>query len=141
MDRCSISMPLMMDLIFLMMGIAVISFANGQNVPPCAVELSPCIEYMNSTNPPDTCCNPIKEIDATQKTCFCELGLTPGVLEGLGTTTAQAVQLLHSCGVNFNITTTCKEAMPGDDEGGACRVAMAGLSFALLMCCFSVLFN
>ncbi|TKY70858.1 Lipid transfer protein VAS [Spatholobus suberectus] len=143
MYRPSMSMRFMMGWVFVM-GITVI--ADGQTVPLCANQLSPCIDFMNSTNPPDTCCNPIKEINATQKTCFCQLALTPGILEGLGTTTTQAVQLLHLCGVNFEIS-TCKAsssapppslvqlpAMLGGDEGGAGRVTFTGLSFALILC-------
>ncbi|CAJ1928320.1 unnamed protein product [Sphenostylis stenocarpa] len=88
----------------LVLGITVISFANGQTVPPCARRLSPCIDFMNSTNPPQTCCDPVKEVNTTQKTCFCQVALSPGMLEGIGITTAQAVQLLQSCGVDFKIT-------------------------------------
>nr|KYP67200.1 hypothetical protein KK1_013523 [Cajanus cajan] len=130
----------------------IISLAKGQTVPLCARQLSPCIDFMNSTKPPDTCCNPAKDVYASHKTCFCQLALTPGILEGLGTTTDQAVQLLHLCGLNFTVT-SCKAsssapppswvqppAMPGADEGGAGKATFNGLSFALFLCA-CVLFN
>lgn len=100
MYRTSMSMPLMVVLGMTL----VICLANGQATPPCAKHLSPCLDVMNSTKPPDTCCNPIKE---TQSTCFCQLVSTPGMLEGIGTTIAQALKLANLCGVNFTLT-TCK---------------------------------
>ncbi|KAG4987566.1 hypothetical protein JHK85_030549 [Glycine max] len=139
------SMPLMVVLGMTL----VICLANGQATPPCAKHLSPCLDVMNSTKPPDTCCNPIKE---TQSTCFCQLVSTPGMLEGIGTTIAQALKLANLCGVNFTLT-TCKAstsapppslvqppATLGGDEGGASRAAFTGLSFALFLCA-CVLFN
>ncbi|KAL2348130.1 hypothetical protein Fmac_002130 [Flemingia macrophylla] len=134
------------------MMVSAIGLGKGQTVPLCADKLFPCIGNVNSTKPPDTCCNPVKEIYATQETCFCELALTPGILEGLGTSTDQALQVLHSCGVNFQIT-TCKvsssapppslvqpPAMVGGDEGGAGKATITGLAFALFLCAH-VLFN
>lgn len=94
-------------MLVLVLGISAIGFGNGQEVPPCLAPLSPCINFLNSTNPPQTCCNPIKEMNATQNSCFCQLALTPGALEALGTTIPQALQLVQSCGVNFKIT-SCK---------------------------------
>jgi len=92
----------------LVLSITVIGFANGQGVPPCLGPLSPCIDFLNSTKPPpQTCCNPVKEVNANQNSCFCELALTPGALEALGTTLSHAIQLLQSCGVNFKLT-SCK---------------------------------
>jgi len=93
--------------IVLVLGMTVIEFANGQNMPECWKQLSPCLYFMNSTKPPQTCCNPIKEINATQKSCFCQIASTPGIFEGLGITASQAIHLLQLCGVNFK-TTTCK---------------------------------
>ncbi|KAK7406225.1 hypothetical protein VNO78_07845 [Psophocarpus tetragonolobus] len=147
------SMALMLMLMLMLMSwVLVLGRGKGQTIPLCAVELSPCIKYLNSTKPPDTCCDPIKEINGTQETCFCELALSPGILEGLGTTTTQALQLAHLCGVNFTIT-TCKAsssapipssvqppAIVGGDQGGASRAKFTGHFFTLLLCA-CVLFN
>ena len=97
------SMPLMMALVF----ITIISFAEAQIIPPCAEEMSLCLDFMNSSNPPKACCNPVKDAVATQLTCFCRFLFTPGMLEGFGTNITQAIQLGHSCGVTINIT-ICK---------------------------------
>jgi len=91
----------------LVLSSTVIGFANGKIAPECSKPLSPCLDFTNSTKPPQTCCDPIKEINATQNSCFCQLALTPGVLERLGITVSQATQLLQSCGINFNVT-ICK---------------------------------
>ncbi|XP_061357788.1 non-specific lipid transfer protein GPI-anchored 8-like [Gastrolobium bilobum] len=152
MDRSSMCMRLMMGWVLMMGIISVISIGDAQTVPPCAHQLSPCLDYMNSTNPPDTCCNPLKSIDVTHKICFCQLGFTPGVLEGFGTNTAQALRVLHSCGINFDVS-ICKasssalppssvqpQATPGGDEGGEERVRFTGLSFMLFFWTF-LLFN
>ncbi|XP_014492857.1 lipid transfer-like protein VAS [Vigna radiata var. radiata] len=138
-------------MLVLVLGISAIGFGNGQEVPPCLAPLSPCINFLNSTNPPQTCCNPIKEMNATQNSCFCQLALTPGALEALGTTIPQALQLVQSCGVNFKIT-SCKgsfssapppsllppSATVGGDEGGTCRATVSGFSFALFLCVYAV---
>ncbi|QCD91586.1 lipid transfer-like protein VAS [Vigna unguiculata] len=130
----------------LVLSITVIGFANGQGVPPCLGPLSPCIDFLNSTKPPpQTCCNPVKEVNANQNSCFCELALTPGALEALGTTLSHAIQLLQSCGVNFKLT-SCKApfssapppATVGGDEGGTSRATFSGLSFALFLCVYAM---
>jgi hypothetical protein len=85
----------------------VISLVDAQVAPPCADKVLPCMDYLNSTNPPDICCNPIKDVfDATQEACFCQLA-TPGLLEGFGVKLSEALTVLHACGVNFDVN-SCK---------------------------------
>lgn len=92
--------------VLLVMGWALmVVIAEAQDLPPCANQLSPCAAYLNSTSPPpNICCNPIKIIDSTEKSCFCELALSPSILQGFGINTAQALQLVQLCGVNFDLT-------------------------------------
>ncbi|CAL0311674.1 unnamed protein product [Lupinus luteus] len=138
----------------IMVGISVISLAEGQVLPPCAEQISQCLEYINSTTtPPNTCCNPLQNIYATQKTCLCQFVFTPGILESLGVTKTQALELGHSCGVEVS-NTICRAALsastplspvkpqatPGADEGGAGRVTITVLSFTLLFWT-TILFN
>ncbi|XP_047173926.1 non-specific lipid transfer protein GPI-anchored 9-like [Vigna umbellata] len=134
-------------MLVLVLSISAIGFCNGLDLPPCLTPLSPCINFLNSTDPPQTCCNPIKEMNAAQNSCFCELALTPpGALEALGITIPQALQLAQSCGVNFKIT-SCKAPPPsllppsatvGGDEGGTCRATFSGFSFALFLGVYAV---
>ncbi|OIV94597.1 hypothetical protein TanjilG_06623 [Lupinus angustifolius] len=110
MDRCSMCMPLMIAL-FLMAGTNVINLAEGQTLPPCGDQLFQCLNYLNYTIPPKSCCIPLQNIYATQKTCLCQVVFTPGILQVLGVTTTQAVILGHSCGVDVS-NTGCKAALP-----------------------------
>jgi len=96
-------------LIILVININVISLVDAQMLPPCAGDkMLPCTDYLNSTHPPDICCNPIKEIfEATHDyTCFCQIS-TPGLLESFGVKLALAVKVVNSCGVKFD-PTSCK---------------------------------
>lgn len=109
-----VSRPLMMAWVLVLMGgitlITTTPLVDGQLFPICANQLSPCMDYINSTtsNPPDICCNPMRDLAATQKSCFCKIGLAPpGILKDYGINIAHALRLLHSCGVNFDIT-SCK---------------------------------
>ncbi|KAJ1416036.1 Bifunctional inhibitor/plant lipid transfer protein/seed storage helical domain [Sesbania bispinosa] len=139
-----------MRLMILGLTTAIISISclvDAQALPPCANQLTPCIDYFNSTNPPNVCCNPIKDIYATQKSCFCQIAFAPGVLQAYGISTAQSLRLLHSCDVNFDLA-SCKasSALPpssvqppatrGSDEGGAGKVTYTGLSFILALWAF-----
>ncbi|KAF1861841.1 hypothetical protein Lal_00026307 [Lupinus albus] len=109
MDGCSMCMPLMIAM-FLMADIRVINLAEGQVLPPCGEQIFQCLNYINYTIPPNTCCVPLKNIYTTQKTCLCHVVFTPGILQVLGVTTTQAVKLGHSCGVDVS-NTTCKGAL------------------------------
>ncbi|XP_019447727.1 PREDICTED: lipid transfer-like protein VAS [Lupinus angustifolius] len=153
MDRCSMSISLVMAWV-IMVSISVVNLAEGQALPPCAEQISQCLDYINTTiTPSNTCCNPLKNIYATQKTCLCQFVFTPGILESLGVTETQAFKLGHSCGVEIS-NTICKAALSaptpsssvkpqatrGADEGGAGRVKITVLSFALLFWT-AILFN
>ncbi|KAK4758304.1 hypothetical protein SAY87_019605 [Trapa incisa] len=118
--------------------------AQQSSTPSCAQKLLPCGNYLNSTNPPDTCCNPIKEAVATDRVCLCNLYNTPGLLESFGVNITQALQLTRACGVDAN-TSLCNEtaspptsstsppAVPGGDNNDAGRVMLSGLPGMLLL--------
>ena len=81
----------------------VTSVAKAQTAD-CASKLVPCASYINSTSPPATCCNPIKEAVATQLPCLCALYTSPGVLKSFGITVEQALNLTRACGVGTDVT-------------------------------------
>ena len=81
----------------------VTSVAKAQTVD-CASKLVPCANYINSTSPPASCCNPIKEALATQLTCLCGLYSNPAVLKSFGITVDQALNLTRACGVGTDVT-------------------------------------
>jgi hypothetical protein len=83
----------------------IISLVDAQVLPPCADQiLLPCIDYVNSTKPPYICCNPIKDLYATDKTCFCQLFSASGLFEAFGLKITQVFRVIHLCGINFNIS-------------------------------------
>lgn len=84
----------------------VINLVDAQVLPSCGNQVLPCIAYVNSSNPPDICCDPIKDLYETQKTCFCQIVLTPGLFETFGFKISQVFRVIHLCGVEFD--TTCK---------------------------------
>ena len=81
----------------------VTSVAKAQTVD-CASKLVPCANYINSTSPPASCCNPIKEALATQLTCLCGLYSDPAVLKSFGITVDQALNLTRACGVSTDLS-------------------------------------
>ncbi|XP_045816254.1 non-specific lipid transfer protein GPI-anchored 9-like [Trifolium pratense] len=141
MDNCKI-MIIWVLMMVVISNMNLISLVDAQVAPPCADKILPCMDYLNSTNPPDICCNPVKDVfDATQEACFCQLAI-PGLLEGFGVKLSQALAVLHACGVNFDVN-SCKAsspalspslvqqppATPGSDEGGAATTVLIKLYF------------
>ncbi|XP_058772902.1 non-specific lipid transfer protein GPI-anchored 9-like [Vicia villosa] len=138
--------------IMVVISMMVISLVDAQTAPPCADQILPCMDYLNSTNPPDICCNPIQDMYHTShETCFCQLA-TPGLLEGFGVQLDQAMQVVHACGVEFDVT-SCKAsspafspslvtppATPGNDEGGADMITLSEFYFMPLFIWACVLF-
>ena len=96
-------------MLMVVISISVISLVDAQVVPPCADQiLLPCIDYVNSsTKPPDICCNPIKDLYATHKKCFCQLIAAGGLFDAFGLKTGQVFRVIHLCGINFNMISSC----------------------------------
>lgn len=95
------SLRMALLLLAAVLAVAFMRSAEAQSsTPSCAQKLVPCASYLNSTNPPDTCCNPIREAVATELDCLCNLYNTPGLLESLGINVTQALQLTQACHVN-----------------------------------------
>ncbi len=97
------SLPMLMTIVVVFMVGMMTSLAEAQTAD-CAQKLVPCASFINDTNPPDSCCNPIKEAVATQLPCLCGLYTTPGVLKSFGITVEQALNLTRNCGINSDIS-------------------------------------
>ncbi|CAN0841989.1 Non-specific lipid transfer protein GPI-anchored 7 [Linum grandiflorum] len=93
----------------------------GNSGPPsCASKLIPCAPYItNTTKPPATCCDSIKETVRTELPCLCNLYNTPGLLSSFGINVTQAIDLTTRCGVSADVTACPK---PGAPSPGASAV-------------------
>ncbi|KAK7264418.1 hypothetical protein RJT34_32027 [Clitoria ternatea] len=140
--------PLMLMLMVL---VSIAEAQSGGSFPSCAQDLVPCANYLNSTSPPSSCCNPLKQTVNTQLKCLCDLFYTPGLLQGFNISVDQALQLSRRCGVTSDLSNCKKGTAPapasgappattGGDKGGAFRVSFSGFSFLLLFWA-SMLFN
>ncbi|XP_038686935.1 non-specific lipid transfer protein GPI-anchored 8 isoform X2 [Tripterygium wilfordii] len=124
-----------------------ISQTDAQQVASCASKLVPCAEYLNSTSPPSSCCDPIKDAVTNDLPCLCNLYQNPDLLKSLGVELAQALALTRACGVSTDISAcnatggapspvgTPPPPVPGSDGG---RVAWTGL-YSLLFIWVSVM--
>ncbi|CAJ2664101.1 unnamed protein product [Trifolium pratense] len=136
-----------------LMVLLMINNIEAQDTPSCAAQLVPCADFLNSTKPPSSCCDPLKKTVETQLTCLCNLFYTPGLLKSLSINITQALALSRNCGVTSDIT-TCKQAgsappptagsgsppaTTGGDNGAAGRVSFTGFSVLLLLA--SMMFN
>nr|AFK33893.1 unknown [Lotus japonicus] len=140
------AMPLMMVALVFTIGAIFFSTAQAQSsIPSCAQNLIPCADHLTSTNPPASCCDPIKKTVETQLTCLCNLFYSPGLLQSFNISTDQALQLSRRCGVTSDLS-SCKSgsapspasvpppATPGSDKGSSAgRVSFAGVSTLLLL--------
>ncbi|XP_058734225.1 non-specific lipid transfer protein GPI-anchored 7-like [Vicia villosa] len=147
---CSAS--LMVAMVLIMM----INTTEAQDNTSCASNLVPCADYLNSTKPPSSCCDPLKKTVETQLTCLCNLFYSPGLLQTLNVNKTQALELAGKCGISGGLS-SCKQASgsapaptsggsppaksggESGDKGGAGRVSFTGFSFVLLLA--SMMFN
>lgn len=96
-----------MCLASLMVALLFVSMAEAQSSsgsPSCAQELIPCADYLNSTNPPASCCDPLKKTVANELTCLCNLFYSPGLLQSFNISVDQALKLSQRCGVTSDIS-------------------------------------
>lgn len=96
----------------LMTVIVVVGLTSSVKAQPatatCAEKLTSCANYLkNSTNPPASCCNPIKQAVAHELPCLCNLYTTPGFLASIGVNVTQALLLTKNCGVPIELN-KCK---------------------------------
>ncbi|XP_059657463.1 non-specific lipid transfer protein GPI-anchored 7-like [Cornus florida] len=130
----------MSALMMVVVVVAVIGFAEGQSTPSCAQKLVPCADYMNSTNPPASCCDPLKEAVTNELSCLCTLYNTPGLLTYLGINITDALALPGHCGVSGDLSacsnatapTASTEPPPGVPGNDVSRIASTGLSSLIL---------
>nr|GMD57087.1 lipid transfer-like protein VAS [Ipomoea batatas] len=77
--------------------------ATAQSIS-CAINLIPCAAYLNSTKPPASCCDALKESVTKELSCLCNLYNNPEVLKSLGVNITEALQLPKHCAFNGGIS-------------------------------------
>ncbi|CAL5442169.1 unnamed protein product [Camellia sinensis] len=121
------------------------------STPSCGAQLASCATVLNSTNPPSSCCVPLKEALTNQTACLCNLYNTPGLLASLGINVTQALLLPQHCNISGPALTACSKnpaspsssepspgcgldciATPGKHSNGVGRIALSGMSIILL---------
>ncbi|KAI0499883.1 hypothetical protein KFK09_018091 [Dendrobium nobile] len=83
----------------------------------CASKLIPCRNYLNSTNPPEECCKPLKDAVTNELTCLCYIFKNPEILKGLGVDINQAIKLPFYCGITNSSDSLCKSTAADSPSG------------------------
>ncbi|KAK3041058.1 hypothetical protein RJ639_026855 [Escallonia herrerae] len=130
--------------VIVVVSVAAIGVAEGQSTPSCASKLVPCASYMNSTNPPSSCCDPLREAVTNELQCLCNLYETPGLLESFGINVTQALHLTAACKIPGDLsacratapTSSSTPPPPGESGNDVGRIASTGASGLLLLWAF-----
>ncbi|XP_010277049.1 PREDICTED: lipid transfer-like protein VAS [Nelumbo nucifera] len=119
---------------------------EGQDTA-CATPLLPCANFLNSTTPPETCCQPIRQTVQTQLSCLCNL-LNSSLPQSLGLNVTQLLELPKYCGVNVRVSDCIKAqapspsasltpppppGVPGSDGNGVSKTAWTGMTSLVLL--------
>ncbi|XP_060207261.1 non-specific lipid transfer protein GPI-anchored 7-like [Lycium barbarum] len=124
--------------------VALLSVTTTQaQQPDCASKLVPCAPYLNSTKPPASCCDPLREAVTDDLACLCKLYGNPTLLPSLGINVTQAIGLPKYCNIPGDVS-ACKAASPSSrspskttpaakEKSGVSRVAWTGMSSLLVL--------
>ncbi|XP_020585641.1 lipid transfer-like protein VAS [Phalaenopsis equestris] len=117
--------------------------AQGSSLT-CATKLIACQKFLNSSNPPEDCCKPLREAVRTDLPCLCAIFSNPEVLKSFGVDVSQALKLPVNCGITTSSSNLCNttavespsgspglpgtpQATPGNDNNGAGGSTRSGL--------------
>ncbi|KAH7686980.1 Bifunctional inhibitor/lipid-transfer protein/seed storage 2S albumin protein [Dioscorea alata] len=86
--------------------------ARQQAAPPsCATKLLPCLNSLNTSTPPETCCKSLTEAVTQDMQCLCVIFSSPDILKAFNLNLQQALNLSSGCGVSIG-QTACTSAGP-----------------------------
>ncbi|XP_060193585.1 non-specific lipid transfer protein GPI-anchored 30-like [Lycium barbarum] len=127
--------------------LAIILLGQMQNIAEaqdrnCINKLLPCMNFLNGTrgNPPDSCCNPLKDVIRNMPECLCQMVSIKGsnAAEKAGIDINEAQMLPAKCGQPVNYMGCLKGA--SNSAGYSMRsstmtilLAVASLLFAQLL--------
>ncbi|KAG9134255.1 hypothetical protein Leryth_020292 [Lithospermum erythrorhizon] len=139
-----------LPLLVAMVTITVV-IVEAQQTAECASKLTPCSQFLNSTNPPKACCDSLKDAITNDRPCLCNL-YSSGLLDSIGINVTQALQLpqrcgianagdLGACGNNTSGTPPSNTPSPGTraPPSGASRESWTGIMSVLLLLYASVM--
>ncbi|KAM0935184.1 putative bifunctional inhibitor/plant lipid transfer protein/seed storage helical [Dioscorea sansibarensis] len=79
--------------------------SQQQATPPsCATKLLPCLDSLNMSTPPETCCKPLTEAVVQDMQCLCVIFSSPDILKAFNLSLQQALNLSSGCGVSIGQT-------------------------------------
>ncbi|KAM7471072.1 hypothetical protein LguiA_009255 [Lonicera macranthoides] len=90
--------------------VIIVNGAGGgaESALPCIQKLLPCQPYLLApTNPPATCCLPLREIITNEKECICSVFKNPEIMKSLNVTLEQALKLPKACAINNADASLC----------------------------------
>lgn len=120
------------------------------NPPSCASDLVPCANFLNSTKPPPSCCDPLRKAVQNELRCLCNLFNDKSLFKSLGINVTQAVKLPGACGIKGDLS-ACNASSPaprpasltppapaetakgGKDKNGVEKIGWTGLSSMCLL--------
>nr|CAD1818926.1 unnamed protein product [Ananas comosus var. bracteatus] len=122
--------------------------SSGADKPAVRAGLVPCAIYLNSTNPPASCCNPLKNAFTNELPCACAVFHNPAILKGLGLDVTTGLALIRHCNITGVSPSLCSSAptpattpptpTPGFRPNGA--NSLYGATWTGMSCTFSLLF-
>ncbi|ONK71641.1 uncharacterized protein A4U43_C04F10820 [Asparagus officinalis] len=87
---------------------------SAQKIPECVTKLVPCAAYLNSTQPPESCCKPLKDELTNDLPCLCSIFKDEKFLKSFNIDLNSVLQLPKNCGVlSFSINSSCSISPAG----------------------------
>ncbi|XP_016441132.1 non-specific lipid transfer protein GPI-anchored 30-like [Nicotiana tabacum] len=126
----------------IMMIILLSGIALGQN-SNCINRLLPCMNFFNGSrgNPPESCCNPLKDVIKNMPECLCQMVSVKGsnAAEQAGINVNEAQMLPARCGQPVNYL-GCLKGVSNSDSNSA-GYSMRTSSMKVLLVVASLIFT
>ncbi|WOH12151.1 hypothetical protein DCAR_0831650 [Daucus carota subsp. sativus] len=107
--------------------------SEGQELPACATNVVPCMDFLNlTTKPPASCCDPLSRAVVKQLSCLCNLYTTPSFFESYSINFTLAIRLPSLCGISTDLTTCL-----GGGKNGTTSPIPASLGNTTILITFS----
>ncbi|KAI4302547.1 hypothetical protein MLD38_038276 [Melastoma candidum] len=88
--------------------------SSGGDSLHCVQQLMPCKPYLKGSNPPATCCIPLKQAVANEPQCLCRVFQNQDLMKSFNVTLDDALALAASCGAHADMSVCKKVAAPSN---------------------------